>query len=118
MGEYYFYINHHIFSNPLEKNRDIQYNFIGDCMKIKNDFVLKKLAGSYIVVPVRTRAVDFSGIIKLSESGAFLWDILSKGAEREELIDKMTEEYEVNEATASADIDRFILKLREADLIE
>ena len=87
-------------------------------MKIKNNFVLKKIAGSYVVVPVRTKAVDFSGIIKLSESGAFLWQLLEKGADREELIAKMLEEYAVDEATAAADIDRFITKLREADLIE
>lgn len=87
-------------------------------MKIKDNFVLKKIAGSYVVVPVRTRAVDFSGIIKLSESGAFLWRLLEKGADKEELIAKMLEEYAVDEATAAADIDRFITKLREADLIE
>ncbi|WP_405341942.1 PqqD family protein [Ruminococcus sp.] len=87
-------------------------------MKIKNNFVLKKIAGSYVVVPVRTRAVDFSGIIKLTESGAFLWKLLEKGADREELIKKMLEEYVVDEATAAADIDRFVAKLREADLIE
>ena len=87
-------------------------------MKIKNNFVLKKIAGSYVVVPVRTRAVDFSGIIKLSESGAFLWKLLEKGADREELVEKMLEEYAVDEATAAADIDRFVAKLREADLIE
>ena len=87
-------------------------------MKIKSNFILKKIADSYIVVPVRTRAVDFSGIIKLSESGAFLWNILEAGATKDELIAKMLEEYEVDEATAAADIDRFIDKLREADLLE
>lgn len=87
-------------------------------MKIKSDYILKKIAGSYVVVPVRTRAVDFSGIIKLSETGAFLWEILSKGAEKETLLARMLEEYDVDEATASADIDRFLRKLQEADLIE
>ena len=87
-------------------------------MKVKDNFILKKIAGSYMVVPVRTRAVDFSGIIKLSESGAFLWSILEKGADREELIAKMLDEYDVDEARAAADIDKFIAKLREADLLE
>lgn len=87
-------------------------------MKIKSDFILKKIAGSYVVVPVRTRAVDFSGIIKLSESGAFLWNILADGADREELIARLLEEYEVDEPVAAADVDRFIEKLREADLLE
>ena len=87
-------------------------------MKVKDNFILKKIAGSYMVVPVRTRAVDFSGIIKLSESGAFLWELLEKGCSREELIARLLEEYAVDEATAAADIDRFIAKLREADLLE
>lgn len=87
-------------------------------MKIKNDFVLKKIAGSYVAVPVRSRAVDFSGIVKLSESGAFLWDILKDGAERQDLIDALTGEYAVDDETAGRDVDRFIEKLKEADLLE
>ena len=87
-------------------------------MKLKSDYILKKIAGSYVVIPVRTRSVDFSGIIKLTESGAFLWKKLEDGAEHDDLLAAMLEEYDVDEATASADIDRFIEKLREADLLE
>lgn len=87
-------------------------------MKIKSSFVLKKIAGSYVVVPVRKRAMDFSGVIKLTETGAFIWKLLEKGADREEIIAKMLQEYAVDEPTATADVDRFINKLREADLLE
>ncbi|MBQ9680074.1 MAG: PqqD family protein [Ruminococcus sp.] len=87
-------------------------------MKIKDNYILKKIAGSYVVVPVRTRTVDFSGIIKLSESGAFLWKLLEKESDREELIARLLDEYEVDEPKASADVDRFVDKLREADLLE
>lgn len=87
-------------------------------LKIKNDFILKKIAGSYVVIPVRQQAVDFSGIIKLSETGAFLWQLLETGAERDELVEKLVESYLVDEATASADVDRFIKKLSEVGLLE
>lgn len=87
-------------------------------MKIKSDFILKKIAGSYVVVPVRSAAVDFNAVIKLSETGAFLWEKLSEGADRDELIGAMLSEYEVDEAVAAQDIDRFLSKLKEADLIE
>lgn len=87
-------------------------------MKIKNDFILKQIAGSYIVVPVRRQAVDFTGIIKLSETGAFLWQYLAKGAKREELIAHLLDEYAVDEATAAADVDRFLDRLNEVDLLE
>lgn len=87
-------------------------------MKVKDNYILKKIAGSYVVIPVRTAAVDFSGIIKLSESGAFLWEILADDVERDELVARLLAEYEVDEATAAADVDRFIDRLREADLLE
>ena len=87
-------------------------------MKIKSNFILKKIAGSHVVVPVRQRAVDFSGILKLTESGAFLWKRLEKGCAREELISALLAEYEVDEASAAADVDRFIKKLADAQLLE
>ena len=87
-------------------------------MKIKRDFILKKIAGSYVVVPIRQQAVDFSGIIKLSETGAFLWKLLEKGAEKEELIANLLDEYLVDEEAAAADVDRFIGQLNEVDLLE
>lgn len=87
-------------------------------MKVKKDFILKRIAGSYVVVPVRSRAVDFSGIIKLSETGAFLWKLLEKGADREDLIAALLDEYLVDEATASADVDRFIARMNEVGLLE
>lgn len=87
-------------------------------MRIKSNFILKHIAGSYVVVPVRQRAVDFSGIVKMSESGAFLWRILEGGANRDQLIGCLLSEYEVDEITAAADVDRFIAQLSEADLLE
>lgn len=87
-------------------------------MKLKRDFILKRIAGSYVVVPVRQQAVDFSGIIKLSETGAFLWKNLENGADREELVSKLLDEYMVDEATAAADVDRFIERLNEVGLLE
>lgn len=87
-------------------------------MKIKKDFMLKKIAGSCVVIPVRQQAVDFSGIIKLTETGAFLWEILEQGADREELIAKLLDQYLVDEATAAADVDRFIERLNEVGVLE
>ena len=94
------------------------YNFLGDNMKVKKDFILKKIAGSYVVVPVRSQAVDFSGIIKLSKTGALLWKLLEKGADREELTAALLDEYLVDEATASADVDRFVTRMNEVGLLE
>ena len=87
-------------------------------MKIKEDFILRKVADSYVVVPVNKMTLDFNGIINLNETGAFLFELLQKGAERDELVDKMLEEYDVDREKAEVDINVFIQKVRDADVLE
>ena len=86
----------------------------GDFMKIKEDFVLRKVADSYVVVPVNKLTLDFN----LNETGAFLFEKLQNDCEKADLLKAMLDEYEVSEEKASADIDTFIQKLREADVLE
>lgn len=87
-------------------------------MKIKKDFILRKVADSYVVVPVGKMTLDFNGIINLNETGAFLFGELQKGADREELIEKLLAEYDVTPEKAANDIDTFIQKAKDADVLE
>lgn len=88
-------------------------------MKIKDGFVLKEIAGSYVVVPVGQNLVDFSSMITTNETGAFLWQELQNGADKEELLKKTMAEYEgVSEEEVIADIDEFISSLKENNILE
>ena len=87
-------------------------------MKIKKDFILRKVADSYVVVPVGKLTLDFNGIINLNETGAFLFGLLQEGAEKQDLLRKMLEEYDVTPEKAAADIDVFLKKAEEADVLE
>ena len=88
-------------------------------MKIKDGFVLKEIAGSYVVVPVGQNLVDFSSMITTNETGAFLWQELQNGADKEELLKKIMAEYEgVSEEEVIADIDEFISSLKENNILE
>lgn len=86
-------------------------------MKIKDGFILRQVAGSYIVISVGGESVDFNGMITVNETGAFLWEKLVVGATEEELLCAMLEEYEVDEATAKADIAEFLKLLEEGNLL-
>ena len=48
-------------------------------MKIKEGFILRNVAGSNVVVPVGQATVDFNGMMSLNDTGAFLFDKLTKG---------------------------------------
>lgn len=87
-------------------------------MKIKENFILRKVADSYIVVPVGSMTLNFNGIINLNETGAFLFEKLQQGAGREDLINALLEEYDVAPERAENDVDIFIQKVRDADVLE
>lgn len=86
-------------------------------MKIKEDFLLRKISDSYIVVPVGSAVVDFSGLVNLNESGALLFEALQEGAEEEDLVSALLLEYDVSEEIARADVKKFIEKVKDADIL-
>ena len=87
-------------------------------MRVKENFMLRKVADSYVVVPVGRQTLDFNGIINLNETGAFLFELLQKGASRDELVEKLLAEYEVERDRAQADVDKFIQSVKDADVLE
>ena len=87
-------------------------------MKIKEGFILRNVAGSFVVVPIGEATLDFNGMMNLNETGAFLFEKMIDGITREDLIKALTEEYDVDEETATADMDAFIEKVEKEDLFE
>lgn len=82
-------------------------------MKIKDDFYIKEVAGLNVVVATGEAAEDMNAMINLNESAAFLWKQLENDTTKEELIKKLTEEYDVDYEKASISVDKFISKLNE-----
>ena len=88
-------------------------------MKIKNGFVAREIAGQYVVVALGQASKIFNGIIKLNDSAKFIWDMLVKGAEKEEIVDALLNEYEgVEAAVVEADVENFINQLKGANILE
>lgn len=76
-------------------------------MKLKENFVLRQVVGSWVVLPLGAATVDFNGMLTLNDSGAFLWKRLEQGASREDLADALTAEYDVSREQALMDVDDF-----------
>ena len=88
-------------------------------MKIKEGFILKEIAGSYVVVPVGDDLVDFSLMITINETGAFLWECLSADKTESELVSLLKAEYEgADEADMAADVAEFVALLKEYNVSE
>ena len=56
--------------------------------------------------------------MNLNESGALLFENLQKGADEDKLVNALLDEYDVDEATARADVKRFISKVKDANILE
>ena len=86
-------------------------------MKIKREFIKRKIAGEFILVPIGNTALAFNGLITINELGKFIWENLESSKNEEELLHKILEEYEVEEKEAKEDLDEFLDKLRQVDII-
>ncbi len=80
--------------------------------------MLSEAGESFIVVSVGKRAKEFNGIIRLNEAGALLFNALKNGAEKEDLVKLLTDEYEIDGATAEKEAEKFIDKAKETGILE
>ncbi len=87
-------------------------------MKIKNGFLLRRVGEQNVVVAVGEESRDFNGIIRLNDTGRFLWEKLQGDISEDGLVSAMLLEYDIDEATARNDAIDFINTLKEANLLE
>ena len=87
-------------------------------MKIKNGFVVREIAGECVVVALGEASKIFNGIIKLNPTARIMWDMLAKGSDKDAVVDAILTEYEVDRATVEVDFDRFVEKLKGANILE
>ncbi len=87
-------------------------------MKVRSGFKLMKVGVQNLVVAVDERAEEFNGMVRLNSTGAFLWELLERGAEKEELVAALLSEYEIDKETAETDVDRFLSILTDNGILE
>ena len=87
-------------------------------MKIKEGFVLQEIAGSNVVVPVGEVSAILNGIISLNDSGVLLWNLLTEGAEQEQLVNALVAEYGIPNNKALRDVNAFLDTLRSTGCLE
>ena len=86
-------------------------------MKIKKDLVKRDIAGDIVLVPVGKTVYDANGLFVMNEVGEFLWDRLSEAESAEDLANAVVQEYDVGIEEARCDIEEFLDKLRQMDII-
>ena len=86
-------------------------------MKLKKQFVLREIVGEAVLVPIGESAARFNGLLTVSELGKFIWENIESAKDKEELLQRILDEYEVDRDVAKADLDEFLGKLKAVDII-
>ena len=88
-------------------------------MKVKKGFLLKEMAGQWVLVQSEDATPDMNSIITLSASAAMLWRELEKGVDGlEHLANVLLSEYEIDYRTALRDSEDFTTQLKNNGMLE
>lgn len=88
-------------------------------MRAKTGFNLRTVCGENIVVAEGEENIDFSNIISMNESSAYLWrNIQDKQFSIADLVDLLMQEYDVDEPTATNDVKALVEQWKQAGIIE
>ena len=87
-------------------------------MQINPDFTIQQVGASYIAVPVGKTSMSFHGMIRLNETGAFLWKLMTeKDCTEEMLVDALLAEYDVEREIASRDVHVIVEQLAKSGVL-
>jgi PqqD family protein of HPr-rel-A system len=81
-------------------------------MDVPEDVLSRELDGEAVLLDLHS-----GRYFGLNGTGARVWALLKDGLERDAIARALTEEFEVEETNARADVDAFIAALRERGLI-
>ena len=87
-------------------------------MKVEKEFVLREIAGDYIIIPTGKTVLDFNGLITVNEVGADLWNMLQEDVTMDDLVQGILKEYEVEEEVAREDIQEFLTTLEKNGILK
>ncbi|MBR3792215.1 MAG: PqqD family protein [Clostridia bacterium] len=87
-------------------------------MKIKEGFILREVAGTFVIISTGDDNLDFKGVITVNEVGALIWRGVEAGKSTEEIVDKILSEYDVQRDVATVDCDEFLQQLIDKNIIE
>ena len=89
----------------------------GWLLQARSGYVLREIAGEYLLIPVELADGSQSQMAVLNEIGAFLWELLQEARTVDTMAKAITEEYEVSPEEAEADICEFLDHLAHHQLL-
>jgi Coenzyme PQQ synthesis protein D (PqqD) len=83
-------------------------------MRIRADILeWREVEGEVVALDLRNNTY-----LAVNSTGAAIWPTLVSGADRQELVRRLTQTFDVSEERAAVDLDAFLAELAEQDLLD
>lgn len=89
-----------------------QYKVQGVVVKVKSGFVMRDVAGQTVIIATGEASRSFQGMIRVNDTGKLIWQELSNGLPEQDIVTKVTSEFDVDRSQATVDVAAFIEQMR------
>jgi len=79
---------------------------------VKDDVVARRVGEEYFLLTTGDATLH-----NIRESGVFIFEAIEKGADRDEILDGLVEEFDVEREQAAGDLDEFLRELEDKGII-
>lgn len=87
-------------------------------MKLKENFILKQIAGETVAIYCLNDVVDFRRAVSLKGSARIMFESLLVDTSREELVTLLTNSFDVSKKQAEEDVNLFLKLLYDNNLLD
>ena len=87
-------------------------------MRLNENYILKNIAGSPVVVPVGDAVNNINGMITLNGPAEDIWKALEDGKDYDDILAMLISEYDAPEELLRNDLTAFLEKLKKYSILE
>ena len=86
-------------------------------MKTNSEYMLREIAGESVLIPTGSASQRLNGMIRLTDTAAFIWKQVDIAADLDEITNRVREEFDVDEESAYRDVRGFLYELYIRDMV-
>ena len=87
-------------------------------MKLKDGFIIHNTGDENLLVATGEAGKSFNGIVRNNETAAFIAELLKNEITEDEIVNKILEEYDVDEKTARKDVKKLLDTFKREGFLE
>lgn len=86
-------------------------------MRTNREYMIREIAGEKILIPTGTASQKLNGMIRLTDTAAFIWEQVDTAENLAEITARVCQEFDIDEETAARDVHGFLYELYIRDMV-